>query len=516
MKFLYKYIYALFFLLMVNSVSAQYFSGYSNFFNMDTKNPSVSAWCPEAGSYYLPGQFIYLSYAVYENNLTSLALWYSSEEGGGGMQMLMNLPSEGPLEVQLPMIPTFFAKLYIIADDSFGHQTVQPIPSEGYFTIGTATQTIEVPQGWSGISSAYIPVDPTISNIFSDVIDDVIIFQDFENVFWPGGNVYTLTQWDVFSGYIIKAENPFILEIEGTSLDCDQGGSISEGWDILPIIAECDLDAVNFFSWNLWSSVIIKEVAGWRVLWPQYNIKTLEVLERGRSFYVYSTMDNNDFMFMPCWEGEKSDKNFVNPTTWNNPVSTNISHTIAIPQNVIDNNQTISGCYFGAFTADGICSGIAGINDNCLTVFGDDPTTEITEGFSSGELMMFKIFDTQANKEIIPEVLFSYDMPQYDGKFASNGLSVISSIKTGTMGVDETVQNNVLIYPNPSKGIFNIEILDCDQIFETIVTNTQGKEILKIKIRKNAVLDLSDFDKGIYFVKFISGEKVIIKKVVID
>ena len=125
---------------------------------MDTKNPSVSNWCPFDGDYYLPGQEIYLGYDIWENNLTTVELGFSSEEGGGDIQILQVLPADGPVYITLPNVETSFAKLYIIANDAFGHETYHPIPFEGYLTLGAATQTLELPGGWAGISSAYYPL----------------------------------------------------------------------------------------------------------------------------------------------------------------------------------------------------------------------------------------------------------------------------------------------------------------------------------------------------------------------
>lgn len=76
--------------------------------------------------------------------------------------------------------------------------------------------------------------------------------------------------------------------------------------------------------------------------------------------------------------------------------------------------------------------------------------------------------------------------------------------------------NQVLIYQNPSQGIFQIE--SSQKICSLIITNTIGQEIQKININnKKAIIDLSNQPKGLYFVSIIdNNRKISYKKIVIE
>jgi sugar lactone lactonase YvrE len=77
---------------------------------------------------------------------------------------------------------------------------------------------------------------------------------------------------------------------------------------------------------------------------------------------------------------------------------------------------------------------------------------------------------------------------------------------TGTAGINEIIlANNSLVYPNPSKGIFNLELNSDTQI---LVTNILGRKIFNktLTIGKQSI-DLTDQDSGIYFAKLISRGK---------
>jgi len=83
------------------------------------------------------------------------------------------------------------------------------------------------------------------------------------------------------------------------------------------------------------------------------------------------------------------------------------------------------------------------------------------------------------------------------------------------LNVDDTeFENNILLYPNPSSGIFNIETNTNDLL---IITDILGKEILSKKCNSNKeIIDLSSQTNGIYFVKIISNMQQYTKRLIIN
>jgi PKD repeat protein len=102
-------------------------------------------------------------------------------------------------------------------------------------------------------------------------------------------------------------------------------------------------------------------------------------------------------------------------------------------------------------------------------------------------------------------------------------MSDVITIPTGTTGIEDVDPfENLNLYPNPSGGLFNIEM--DNQITGTLnisVIGQNGKEVMKIRQEKTAVhfstqVDLTDQARGIYFIslsidKFKSNRKIIIK-----
>ena len=67
-------------------------------------------------------------------------------------------------------------------------------------------------------------------------------------------------------------------------------------------------------------------------------------------------------------------------------------------------------------------------------------------------------------------------------------------------GINETIDQSTLIYPNPANNYLNV--LSSDIKINTIsVNNLQGQEVMKLNVNSNKVkLDLATLSKGVYFI----------------
>jgi hypothetical protein len=85
-------------------------------------------------------------------------------------------------------------------------------------------------------------------------------------------------------------------------------------------------------------------------------------------------------------------------------------------------------------------------------------------------------------------------------------LEVCWNVTTSINKIESTYDIN--IFPNPNNGIFNIEISEEINEFKYEVFNVSGQVILSENSYANkAAVDLSDFTKGLYFIKLIFGNK---------
>ena len=74
----------------------------------------------------------------------------------------------------------------------------------------------------------------------------------------------------------------------------------------------------------------------------------------------------------------------------------------------------------------------------------------------------------------------------------------------GGVGIAEnTLENAVSVSPNPSNGIFNLELDDYSKEINYTVVNSMGQQILT---GNDSVIDLTNHESGIYYLQIISGE----------
>ncbi|RLD50856.1 MAG: hypothetical protein DRI94_07585 [Bacteroidetes bacterium] len=78
---------------------------------------------------------------------------------------------------------------------------------------------------------------------------------------------------------------------------------------------------------------------------------------------------------------------------------------------------------------------------------------------------------------------------------------------------NNNIENSILIYPNPTYGKINIV---GNNIQRVEIININGQIIKSINNLKNQLIDIRQYSKGIYQVKIIKEDKVIIKKLILQ
>tara|TARA_B110000196_G_scaffold74401_1_gene63882 strand:- start:242 stop:532 length:291 start_codon:yes stop_codon:yes gene_type:complete len=88
----------------------------------------------------------------------------------------------------------------------------------------------------------------------------------------------------------------------------------------------------------------------------------------------------------------------------------------------------------------------------------------------------------------------------------------------GTVNGISTVKEQKIfnVYPNPSNGVFVIE-LDIDAKYDITINNVLGQIVLITDIDgMNTTIDLSNFDKGIYTIELRNENKTYTEKVIVE
>ena len=180
----------------------------------------------------------------------------------------------------------------------------------------------------------------------------------------------------------------------------------------------------------------------------------------------------------------------------------------------------------GVFNALDICCGMLEVTDTKspkgLTAFGDDLTTEdLMDGFNENETMTFRLYRPETDDEYIMNVVFDTRLPDL-GQFKTNGLSKITSVTL----IPEIIENNssgeyVHIYPNPSGGIFYVSFGRPVQDMKVVVYDAHGLLLFRKILnegQKNTygMIDLREYPRGIYFIKFMKDDFIRYCKIIIQ
>lgn len=98
------------------------------------------------------------------------------------------------------------------------------------------------------------------------------------------------------------------------------------------------------------------------------------------------------------------------------------------------------------------------------------------------------------------------DIPMLRMNFDPSTLSSISNVK-------QTIFN---VYPNPSSGVFEIE-LGLNKKYDVTVNNVLGQTVLStITSSLNTTIDLSSFDKGVYTIELKDENRTYTEKMIIE
>jgi hypothetical protein len=386
------------------------------------------------------------------------------------------------------------------------------------------SQVLNIPAGWSGISGYIDPLNKGVEDMFSTHIPDFIFMASMTAFYYPDGGVNTINNWSWLTGYQVKADNEFDVTLTGSKIDPAEVDLVM-GWNLIPVLTPCGATTDDVFG-GMTDLIIVKEVAGSNVYWPQFGIGSLQNLDPGKAYWV-SMGDAASFTYPNCTKNSYATKPLNRPqnfTPWNDLNYTAASHAIAFPAEVLKDAELHPGDFIGAFTPDGYCAGrveVKEIKSNlALIAYANDETTPEKDGFEIGEMLQFKVFRPLSNEEISLGVEYNSTLPDL-GVFTMQGLSAVKSGVMGALSANEFSNLITNIYPNPSTGEFALSMSYWPEKMQVHLMDTRGRiiEVYEPGLLPNGAayhFNLDDLGKGVYFLKLVDSGMLEMKKVVIQ
>jgi hypothetical protein len=416
--------------------------------------------------------------------------WNSAADGWGPSLTLTD-PSVDNNQPENWYVETHFATDNAVMIGIYGTPGSQNNPD--------AAQGILLSAGWGGVSSYAVPADPTLTTVIDKIADSVFMMQHFGQLYLPSYGINTIANWDNDLGYQIKMINTRYFVVNGETIT-DRSVYIDEGWDILPVLSECAVNADDLFS-GISEIVFVKDLNSNLIYWPDGGIFSLDFLLPGHAYFIKVsaaitlTFPECTTKTVPAIKAKS-----LNSTPWNDVIPTGTSHAIGFSPSAL--SMLREGDVIGAFTANGTCAGMTtvGQENAAMLVWGDDIYTLQNDGFGENEKLNFKVYRPASGETF--EVTAEYDMSYSDkGEFAVNGISYVTGLKMSGTGFGNYEAVSVRVYPNPASDVLNVvlngQVTNTVEIYSSLGQKVYTGETAGAQIQIN----ISNLQKGIYFLK---------------
>lgn len=151
---------------------------------------------------------------------------------------------------------------------------------------------------WQGISFPITPKWPSIEKIFGNNLNHLIYLSDGNLIHCPLLGFYQITLWDYLKGYLLKTNQPISLEVTGYQPE-NRTIALNPGWNIIPVLSDCPIPTSAFGVQLENKIILIKEIGGTRVYWPEVSIHNLEELYPGKA-YMILVIESCSFTYETC------------------------------------------------------------------------------------------------------------------------------------------------------------------------------------------------------------------------
>ncbi|MFZ4707532.1 MAG: T9SS type A sorting domain-containing protein, partial [Bacteroidales bacterium] len=398
--------------------------------------------------------------------------------------------------------------------------------AEATIQLLVPTQIIQVESvnAWRGISSYVDKSAVTVPAVMAPVVNELIIMiNKAGKYYWPEPTppINQLGNW-LPIGYKAKFESPCCLPIYGTPVT-DQTFLVNGNFTYLPVLTNVSTSIADLIGADTTKIQLIFDWVSQDVWYrPAVFSGTFTTLEPGNAYLLVAKSPYTPFtVTYPAFDLNQPVVTKVNgavdfgpnTTPWNDVVRTSQAHFIMFAD--VASSQLHAGDVLAAFDQNGNCVGmetyVGSESLYKLVANGDDLLTSEIDGYEEGEAMSFKLY-RQSSEEIF-DVAFTYDpnYPNYDGNFATYGVSNVVGMTMSITSINEVTDNNVQVYPNPAKDVINV-VSDLNVKNITLV-NYVGQMVYNQNVNGNSFqINVSGLGTGMYVVRIETIDGSIITK----
>ncbi|MCX6258095.1 MAG: hypothetical protein NTW49_09420 [Bacteroidia bacterium] len=252
----------------------------------------------------------------------------------------------------------------------------------------TQTQAVNLPNGWSIISTYIIPVNPDITVVFSTVTQNLIIAKSGSGtIYWPQFGVNNIGSIVIGEGYQIKMNQASNINVTGTAVVPELTPiTIPTGWSILGYLKQSPANIETMMS-PIVSHIIIMKNGSGNIYWPVYNLNNIGNMNPGEGYQIKLTVAS--VLTFPAeevftcgtstitdYDGNSYNTIQIGSQCWmkeNLKTTHNADGTALINWFVYANNVSNKAIYGLLYTWSGIMNGSASSSENPSGVQGACP-----------------------------------------------------------------------------------------------------------------------------------------------
>ena len=338
---------------------------------------------------------------------------------------------------------------YSKGDGTFGYSIYSQISMLEAFSV--IEHAISLPNNWSWISSFIDPIKPNVEDVFMNTKNLQILVDGNGNFYIPD-LINTIGNWQVLKGYKIKVSDNDSVIIKGSPVPTNTPIPLVKRWNFIPYLPKIPMAVEK----GLNSIVPILDIAQNDVgdfYIPNLinNIGNMEIGEgykihlQDTSKLIYPSDGNQLFKICTSHRSIDSTKHFKYKS------NTGESYSIVIENIQIGDQQIDLEDEIGVFTSDSLCVGATIFSGSLPIGFAawkDDSQTSDVDGYESGDVMNFRIWDSSENKEYTAQVNFVNSDSTFESGIFCHIQDIISSINSDNDPLPRQYflsQN----YPNP-------------------------------------------------------------------
>lgn len=384
----------------------------------------------------------------------------------------------------------------------------------GSATLTNNCQSFGFVPGWNSMSGFVIPDDPEPEILFAPVMESLVFVQNIDGFFWPEQGINTMGDFDNLTGYAVKVNSVCDLEICGNGFTGNEI-TLTPGWHYLPVLSTCEVNAADVFENISDGIVIVQDLIGNKVYWPDMGIYSLEKLIPGRAYKI-KTSTPVTIQFPDC--GSKITGQHLEQ---DNLISTPVGEFNCTPftQVIAFKGGLPKELPVGAFDAEENIFGFVSPQENnksfSMMLQGDDPTTIKKDGFYDGEQIRFAHYHPETGEMNYFETTYDPEYGNTDGKFHNNSIAIVKSV-TGLSPDSKKHPGDFVLFPNPAEETINL-IAPSVQTGNIIaeIFDSEGNRVLYDEFTGRTTIDVEHVSAGIYIVKITCNTWTETRKLII-